>query len=436
MLKNYIQVHFRLVSMETYKVIFKQGETQGVYGISLVENPAMESQFIALSKEEPLQLKVTDAEKRILTGAVLIPDKPVYRNQGGKEFNIIFPAETIRLTSENYHRQGYQNNSTLEHNEQMKLSDVTFVESWIKEDMINDKSAMHGFNEPIGTWYASMKVDSDEVWNDFVKTGKVKGFSIDGLFDLEKINLKSNNSDLDFRNKMVAHHEMAIDMVNEYEGLLKDKTLLKIASDIIETQTVEINTMQKLNLKTESNMNVTEIVEAIKSGFASLSLKKETEIKLGSIMTQDQSLKVEFEGDTIAVNTQLFIMADDGTQMPVPDGEYLLEDGMTIVVVNSLVTEIKEPTQEDAPAELEVETPEAKPTVKSEKHTQEVFYQLAVEMGKQMETKFAELETKLSLALETKKEEVISLTRQKDVLEVAPKTAKERLQAKLNSTRN
>jgi len=376
MLKNYIQLHFRLVSMETYKVIFKAGETQGVYGISLVENPAMESQFIALSKEEPLQLKVTDAEKRILTGAVLIPDKPVYRNQGGKEFNIIFPAETIRLTSENYHRQGYQNNSTLEHNEQMKLSDVTFVESWIKEDMINDKSAMHGFNEPVGTWYASMKVDSDEVWNDFVKTGKVKGFSIDGLFDLEKI-----------------------------------------------------------NLKTESNMNVTEIVEAIKSGFASLSLKKETEIKLGSIMTQDQSLKVEFEGDTIAVNTQVFIMADDGTQMPVPDGEYLLEDGMTIVVANSLVTEIKEPTQEDAPAELEAETSEAKPTVKSEKHTQEVFYQLAVEMGKQMETKFSELETKLALSLEAK-QEVISLTKQKEVSDVAPKNAKERLQAKLNQTRN
>jgi hypothetical protein len=425
--------------METYKVIFKAGETQGVYGISLVESPAMESQFIALATQEPLHLKAIDSEKRILLGAVLIPDKPIYRNQGGKEFNIIFPAETIRLTSENYHRQGYQNNSTLEHDEQMKLSDVTFVESWIKEDMINDKSAMHGFNEPIGTWFASMKVDSDEVWNDFVKTGKVKGFSIDGLFDLEKINLKSNNSDLDFRNKMVAHHEMAIDMVNEYEGLLKDKTLLKIASDIIETQTVEINTMQKLNLKTESNMNVTEIVEAIKSGFASLSLKKDEEIKLGSIMTQDQSLKVEFEGDTIAVNTQVFLTAEDGTKMDVPDGEYMLEDGMTIVVEASLVKEIKEPTQEtapdvdNAPAEMQ-SAPATTPSVKSEKHTQEVFYQLAQVMGKQMEAKFAELETKLSLALENK-QETVSLTKQKEVQEIAPRNAKERIQARLNQAK-
>jgi hypothetical protein len=359
--------------METYKVIFKAGETQGVYGISLVESPAMESQFIALASQEPLLLKAIDSEKRILLGAVLIPDKPVYRNQGGKEFNIVFPAETIRLTSENYHRQGYQNNSTLEHNEELKLSGVTFVESWIKEDMVNDKSAMHGFNEPIGTWFASMKVDSDEVWNDFVKTGKVKGFSIDGLFDLEKINLKS-----------------------------------------------------------ESNMNVTEIVDAIKQGFASISLKKETELKLGSIMTQDQSLKIEFEGDTIAKKMQVFLTAEDGTKMDVPDGEYVLEDGMSIVVLNSLVDDIKEPTPEDAPAvENAPAEMQSAPTVKSEKHTQEVFYQLAQEMGKQMEA----METRLMAHIESKKEVEVSLTKQKEVQEIAPRNAKERLQAKLNQTK-
>jgi len=363
--------------METYKVIFKAGETQGVYGISLVESPAMESQFIALASQEPLHLKAIDSEKRILLGAVLIPDKPIYRNQGGKEFNIVFPAETIRLTSENYHRQGYQNNSTLEHNEELKLSGVTFVESWIKEDMVNDKSAMHGFNEPIGTWFASMKVDSDEVWNDFVKTGKVKGFSIDGLFDLEKINLKS-----------------------------------------------------------ESNMNVTEIVDAIKQGFASISLKKETELKLGSIMTQDQSLKIEFEGDTIAKKMQVFLTAEDGTKMDVPDGEYVLEDGMSIVVLNSLVDDIKEPTEEDAtavdnaPAEMQ-SAPATAPTVKSEKHTQEVFYQLAQEMGKQMEA----METRLMAHIESKKELEVSLTKQKEVQEIAPRNAKERLQEKLNQAK-
>jgi len=162
--------------LETYKVIFKEGESTGVYGISLVENPAMESLFIALKKETEIVLKVTDKEKRIILGAVLIPDKPIYRKdkKSGKEFNIIFPEETIRLTAENFIRKGHQNTSTLEHNESVKLTDVTFVESWIKEDMQFDKSVKYGFDEPIGTWFAAMKVNNESVWNDFIKNWKSK----------------------------------------------------------------------------------------------------------------------------------------------------------------------------------------------------------------------------------------------------------------------
>ena len=64
--------------METYTVIFKKDETEGVFGISLVESPAMESNFIALSEQKEIQLKAIDNEKRILLGAVLIPNKPIY----------------------------------------------------------------------------------------------------------------------------------------------------------------------------------------------------------------------------------------------------------------------------------------------------------------------------------------------------------------------
>jgi hypothetical protein len=93
--------------METYKVLFK-GRDYRVYGISLVENPAMESMFIALKEDTKLELKAIDTEKRILLGAVLIPNKPIYRNQNGKEFNIVFPAETILLASQNFLKENYQ----------------------------------------------------------------------------------------------------------------------------------------------------------------------------------------------------------------------------------------------------------------------------------------------------------------------------------------
>ena len=344
--------------METYTVIFKKDETEGVFGISLVESPAMESNFIALSKQKEIQLKTIDKEKRILLGAVLIPDKPIYRNQNGKEFNIVFPAETIRLSMENFYEQGYQNISSLEHDGKEKIKDVTFVESWIKEDEVNDKSVKYGMTEPVGTWFAAMKVNNDEIWNDFVKTGKVKGFSIDGFFDLERI-----------------------------------------------------------NLKTENNMNVDLILSAIKDGFASL-IKKE-EIVLGSVMTQDQSLTIDFEGDTLAVGLPLTIQNETGDVMPLPDGEYILENGMVLTVAGGLVSELSEgqaeaaEAEEEMPAELEKETPSV---VKSEKHTQEIFYQLAQEFGKQLETLKAELKADFEAKIEEQKE-IISLTKNKPAKE-------------------
>jgi len=344
--------------METYKIIFKD-DTEGVFGISLVESPAMESSFIALSEQKEIQLKAIDNEKRILLGAVLIPEKPIYRNQGGKEFNIVFPAETVRLSMENFFKKGYQNSSTLEHDEKLQLSDVTFVESWIKEDNINDKSVKYGIDEPIGTWFASMKVNNDEIWNDFVKTGKVKGFSIDGFFDLEKINLKTEN------------------------------------------------------------MNLESIVGAIKEGFASLSKTEEVKVELGSVMTQDQSLTIEFEGDTLAVGMQLNIKNEVGDLMPLPDGEYILENGMVLTVADGLVSELSEAKAEEAeaemeaPAELEKATPSG---VKSEKHTQEIFYQLAKEFGTQLEAMKAELKAEFNAKLEEQKE-VVSLTKNKPGVE-------------------
>ena len=337
------------MNMETYEVIFKKEETDGVFGISLVESPAMESEFIALSEQKEIQLKAIDSEKRILLGAVLIPNKPIYRNQNGKEFNIVFSSETIRLSMENFFEQGYQSQSTLEHDEKQVLKDVTFVESWIKESE-TDKSVHYGLNEPVGTWFASMKVNNDEIWNDFVKTGKVKGFSIDGFFDLERINLKTEN------------------------------------------------------------MNVELILSAIKDGFASLTKSK---VELGSVMTQDGSVSIDFEGDTLAVGMPLTIKNENGEAMPLPDGEYILENGMTLTVAGGLVSELAEAKAEEAEEEMPAELEEAKPNgVKSEKHTQEIFYQLAQEFGKQLESLKMELKADFEAKIEEQKE-IISLTKNK-----------------------
>ena len=76
--------------------------------------------------------------------------------------------------------KGKQNNATLEH--QFDIEGLTLVESWIVEDKQKDKSALYGMDVPVGTWMGAVKVNNEEIWNDFVKSGDVKGFSIEGFF--------------------------------------------------------------------------------------------------------------------------------------------------------------------------------------------------------------------------------------------------------------
>ena len=155
----------------------------GIDAISIVEAPAIESNFIALKSHE-VKFAQVDAEKRILMGPVLIPDKPIYRKQvmNGEmqEFYVYFSKNTVCRASQMFLMKGNQGKTTLEHD--MALQGICMVESWIKEDMEKDKSSIYGMNDPIGTWMGCLKVTNDEIWNDYVKTGRVKGFSIEGYF--------------------------------------------------------------------------------------------------------------------------------------------------------------------------------------------------------------------------------------------------------------
>ena len=165
--------------MKMIELILDEDEAIGVEAISVVESPAIESDFIALNKQE-IKLAEIDKEKRLLMGALLIPQKPIYRRNGEEEYYIFFSKKTVARASQMYLQNGNQSNSTLEHDAQLK--DLTLVESWIVEDKQKDKTALYGLDVPVGTWMGSVKVDNDEIWNDYVKTGKVKGFSIEGYF--------------------------------------------------------------------------------------------------------------------------------------------------------------------------------------------------------------------------------------------------------------
>tara|TARA_R110000787_G_scaffold7833_3_gene26117 strand:+ start:1403 stop:2002 length:600 start_codon:yes stop_codon:yes gene_type:complete len=161
-------------------ILDEELEEAGIEAISIVESPAIESDFVALKAEE-IKLAEVDKEKRILLGPLLIPNKPIYRKgENSDEYYIFFSKDTIVKASQLYLKNGYQNNSTLEHAQALK--GLTLVESWIVEDKVQDKSRKYGLDVPVGTWMGSVKVNNEEVWQEYVKTNKVKGFSIEGYF--------------------------------------------------------------------------------------------------------------------------------------------------------------------------------------------------------------------------------------------------------------
>ena len=166
--------------MKIIELILDEDEMDaGIEAISIVESPAIESDFVAL-KDQEIKLAEVDSEKRILMGALLIPNKPIYRNGEEGDYYIYFSKDTIVRASQLFLQNGNQSNSTLEHDK--ALNGLTLVESWIVEDEVQDKSRKYGLNVPVGTWMGAVKVNNSKIWEQYVKTKKVKGFSIEGYF--------------------------------------------------------------------------------------------------------------------------------------------------------------------------------------------------------------------------------------------------------------
>lgn len=163
-----------------------------VIAISLVDDPAIESNFIALSKDTPKVIYLEKEDKHLIIGAVLIPDKPIYRNQDGEEFYIQFSKETIEKLAHDYLIHD-RNSSVTEQHENI-VDDVYLVETWIKTSEM-DKSNEY-MDVPVGTWIAAMKVENEDIWSK-VKNGELKGFSIESFVNLNEIMLnKIENKDM------------------------------------------------------------------------------------------------------------------------------------------------------------------------------------------------------------------------------------------------
>jgi len=158
-----------------------EDDTDEIYAISLVESPAIESDWVYFDKEE-VQFAKVDTEQKMLIGPILIPDKKILRVDGqGNPYHVYVSKNTVKTLAQNYLMKKYTDKATIEHDKSIN-GKVHLVESWVKEGKF-DKSNAYGLgNIAEGTWMGIFKISDDKIWNDYVKTGKLKGFSIEGVF--------------------------------------------------------------------------------------------------------------------------------------------------------------------------------------------------------------------------------------------------------------
>lgn len=218
---------------------------EGILKISLVDMPAVESNWIACKKEkEPLKFKVEDEDKRLITGVVMRADFPIYRRtEDGFEYYITYDKETIKTMAEKLLADNAQNNINLMHEEGTNTDGVKMLELFIKDS--NKGIVPAGFDDiEEGSLFATYKVESDDIWEQ-VKDGTFKGFSLEGYFTLEptddvvKYNKVKNTDNKMSKVKKILKSLLAefgsIDTNNgtlDYEGELEVGTEVKINDEV------------------------------------------------------------------------------------------------------------------------------------------------------------------------------------------------------------
>ena len=179
---------------------YKVGLDSETMAISMVSEPAIEVDFIHMSKdEERKQIFLEKDEKYMVYGPVLIPDVDIYRNNGEQEYYLSFTKESIEKMSQEYMKDFKQYNVSLQHEEQ--VDEVCMVESWVVMDSYKDKANALGFNVPEGTWMAAFKVNNIDTWNR-IKEGELKGFSVESMISLEEFSKNDNNMSIEETNDM------------------------------------------------------------------------------------------------------------------------------------------------------------------------------------------------------------------------------------------
>ena len=172
------------------KCVIDENGKLGLTAMGLVDVPAIEENWVALSSDK-VKLSSVDKERRMLYGAALIPEKLILRiDKNNEEYYMKFERDTIEQLAHDFYKKNLHHTTNLQH--QYPVTGVTIVESWLKEGN-SDKSLALGLSDlPDGTWFIGAKVDDDTVREE-VKAGAIRGFSIEGMFTEQSVEMHAMN---------------------------------------------------------------------------------------------------------------------------------------------------------------------------------------------------------------------------------------------------
>ena len=350
-------------------------EQCGMLRISLVDDPAVQSNFVAFSKNQPsrqLMYAVQDEDKRLVLGVVMRADFPIYRREPltddkEVEFYIIYKADTIRTMAEKYLAENRQNLVNVMHKKGSEVEGVQMVQYFIKGAGLNPE----GFDDIAdGSLFAEFHVTNDEVWN-AIKGGTYRGFSLEGLFDLEP------ETDKGFVQEVVDTLDGIFSRIfkhsNTYKNMKMKGLLARLAKALVEMGNLTTDkgilawdgedelkvgdavfiedsegnrstpadgdyTTEDGRVVVVAGGKVTEIREAGTPAPAPQEPAEADEVK--NTINTDKGV-LSYEGE-LAVGTDVNVAGENGEEMDAPDGEYIAEDGRTIVVSDGEVIEIKD----------------------------------------------------------------------------------------------
>lgn len=282
--------------MINYIVRFDENEEDGVIDISLVEHPATQSKFVAFNDHlKTVQFKTVDEEKRQIIGLVLEPDVPIYRFDEDGEYTIQFDEQTIEKLAHKYLKKGLQFGNSIQHQEQSQEG-LSVVESWTVMESDKDKSNAYGLEFKPKSWVVILSVQNETIWQEYVRNGRLQGFSIEAKFHLQEI-------------------------INKNKEEKMSKTILDALK--------ELPNQIKLALTLPA-----------------------VEIKMGS-QVDDKGLVIYYDSEVPAVGDNVWIEDESGARLPLELGDYRFEDGSGIRVLEvGVIGELlpMEAAEEEAPA--------------------------------------------------------------------------------------